>query len=97
MTLRIAAISRRERKRNKDIRNLLGNYYTTDTDTETETVWSCVTNGCEQALSTKLSGHKSKGRPRTRWVDCIREDVTQQGNDMQTRAGKRFRKKPRFF
>jgi len=30
-----------------------------------------------------VSGHRSKGRLGKRLIDCFREDVTQQGNNMQ--------------
>ena len=37
-------------------------------------------------LSMKVSGRRSKGRPIKRWIDCIREDVTQRGGDRQILA-----------
>jgi len=31
----------------------------------------------------KVRGHRSKRRPRKRWTDCVREDVTKWGDNMQ--------------
>ena len=76
---RIAGISRRERKRNKNIRKLLDNRETIIQKIQTQRLRLFghmsridVSRLLLQASSTKVSGYRSKERPSKRWIDCIR-------------------------
>jgi len=93
---RIAGINGRERKRNEDIRKFLGNRETIIQKIRMQRLrWfghvsriMDVRRPPLQALSTKVSRYRSKGRPRKRWIDCIREHVTQQDGVTQVTVEK---------
>ena len=81
-----------KKRRHQKIAWQQGNYYTKDPDAETDTVWSRVTNGFQQTTLTSPIDESDwilkQRKTNERWIDCIREDVTQQNGDMQMVAEK---------
>ncbi|PZC72650.1 hypothetical protein B5X24_HaOG210780 [Helicoverpa armigera] len=42
----------------------------------------CETHATKSVLSMNVEGWRGRGRPRKRWIDCLKEDMKQKGVDV---------------
>jgi hypothetical protein len=47
----------------------------------------------KRVMSMNVDGHSSRGRPKTRWMDCVKDDIRTKGVSMEMKNDRREWKK----
>jgi hypothetical protein len=53
-------------------------------------MWRDISHITKRVMSMNVDGHPSKGRPKKRWIDCVKDDMKIKGVSMAMRSDRRM-------
>jgi hypothetical protein len=60
-------------------------------------MWRDETHVTKRVMNMNVDGHPNRGRPKKRWIDCVKDNIRIKGVSMEMKSDRRKWKKKTYY